>query len=44
MLTFMNSKLPCDWQISDKKTTFLKKVNSMKYPVQTYIWQGPGIY
>ena len=33
----MNSKLPHDWQISDKKTTFSKEVNPMKYPAQTYI-------
>ena len=37
MLTFMNSKLPHDWQISDKKTTFSKEVNPMKYAAQTYI-------
>ena len=39
MLTFINSKLPDDWQISDKQsnTTFSKKVNPIKYPIQTYI-------
>ena len=43
MLTFMNSKLR--WLAKTSKTTFSKKVNPMKYPVQIYIyWWGPGIY
>ena len=37
MLTFMNSKVPDDWQIFEGKTIFSEKVNPMKYPGQTYI-------
>ena len=37
MLTFLNSKLPGDWQISDKQYTFSKKVNPRKYQIQTYM-------
>ena len=37
MLTFLNSKLPGDWQISDKQYTFSKKVNPRKYQILTYM-------
>ena len=38
MLTFVNSKLPDDWQISDKQYhIFQKSKSSMKYQIQTYI-------
>ena len=37
MLTFMNSKLPDKLVVLTSKTKFSKKVNPMKYPVQTYI-------
>ena len=38
MLTFMNSKLSDDWQISDKQYhIFQKSKSSMKYQIQTYI-------
>ena len=37
MLNFMNSKLPDKLVVSTSKTAFTKKVNPMKYPVQTYI-------
>ena len=37
MLTFMNTKLPDKLVVFPSKTTFSKKVNPMKYPVQTYI-------
>ena len=37
MLNFMNSKLPDKLVVSTSKTAFTKKVNAMKYPVQTYI-------
>ena len=33
----MNSKLPDKLVVSTSKTAFTKKVNPMKYPVQTYI-------
>ena len=37
MLTFMNSKLPDKLVVLTSKTKFSKKVNPMKYPVQTHI-------
>ena len=37
MLTFMDSKLPDKLGVLTSKTTFSKKVNPMKYPVQSYI-------
>ena len=37
MLTFMNSKLPDKLVVLTRKTTFSKKGNPLKYPVQTYI-------
>ena len=37
MLTFMNSKLPDKLVVLTSKTTFFKKINPMKYPLQTYI-------
>ena len=37
MLTFINSKLPDKLVVLTNKTKFSKKVNPMKYPVQTYI-------
>ena len=37
MLTIMNSKLPDKLLVLTNKTKFSKKVNPIKYPVQTYI-------
>ena len=37
MLTFINSKLPDKLAVLTNKTKFSKKVNPVKYPVQTYI-------
>ena len=37
MLNFMKSKLPDKLVVFTSKTTFTKKANPMKYPVQTYI-------
>ena len=37
MLTFVNSKLTDKLAVLASKTTFFKKVNPMKYLVQTYI-------
>ena len=37
MLTFMNSKLQDKLVVLTSETTFFKKINPMKYPVQTYI-------
>ena len=37
MMTFMNSKLQNKPVALTRKTTFCKKVNPMKYPIQTYI-------
>ena len=36
-MTFMNSKLQNKPVALTRKTTFCKKVNPMKYPIQTYI-------
>ena len=41
MLTFMKSKLT-KMTGKDKQTTFSRKVNPMKYPVQTYIFERTG--
>ena len=37
MLTIMNSELPDKLLVLTNKTKFFKKVNPIKYPVQTYI-------
>ena len=37
MLAFMNSKLLDKLVVLTNKTIFSKKVNPIKYPVQTYI-------
>ena len=37
MLTFINSKLPDDWKYLTSNITFSKKVNPMKYRIETYL-------
>ena len=37
MLTFMNSELPDKLVVLTNKTKFSKKINPIKYAVQTYI-------
>ena len=43
MLTFMNSKLPDKLVVLTSKTTFCKKVNPMKYPLQTHTYIGEDL-
>ena len=43
MLTLMNLKVPDTLVVLTSKTTFCKKVNLRKYPVQTYTCIGEDL-